>query len=72
MEKDRHLDWHFRVSQRMTESMKRGQSRSWYVGEEVRSNPFHSAARAYIACSNKYKQRFGMHIVVGREKEEDE
>lgn len=33
-EKAAHLDWHFRVHQRMTESLKRGQNRSWYVGEE--------------------------------------
>ncbi|KAI5800311.1 hypothetical protein DFH27DRAFT_77666 [Peziza echinospora] len=33
-EKASHLDWHFRVHQRMTESLKRGQNRSWYVGEE--------------------------------------
>ena len=35
-EKRAHLDWHFRVHQRMLESAKRGQNRSWYVGEEVR------------------------------------
>lgn len=34
-EKASHLDWHFRVHQRMAESMKRGQHRSWYLGEEV-------------------------------------
>lgn len=33
-EKSAHLDWHFRVHQRMAESAKRGQNRSWYVGEE--------------------------------------
>ncbi|KAF8245849.1 hypothetical protein K440DRAFT_633181 [Wilcoxina mikolae CBS 423.85] len=33
-EKRAHLDWHFRVHQRMAESVKRGQNRSWYVGEE--------------------------------------
>lgn len=35
-EKRAHLDWHFRVHQRMAESVKRGQNRSWYVDEEVR------------------------------------
>jgi len=34
-EKRAHLDWHFRVHQRMAESVKRGQNRSWYVDEEV-------------------------------------
>ncbi|KAL7274343.1 mRNA 3' end processing factor [Rhizina undulata] len=29
-----HLDWHFRVHQRMGESVKLGQNRSWYVEEE--------------------------------------
>ncbi|KAI5852257.1 hypothetical protein BZA05DRAFT_444794 [Tricharina praecox] len=33
-EKRAHLDWHFRVHQRMAESVKRGQNRSWYVDEE--------------------------------------
>ncbi|RPB00105.1 hypothetical protein L873DRAFT_1681412 [Choiromyces venosus 120613-1] len=33
-EKASHLDWHFRVHQRMAESIKRGQNRSWYLGEE--------------------------------------
>ncbi|PUU78183.1 hypothetical protein B9Z19DRAFT_984112 [Tuber borchii] len=33
-EKASHLDWHFRVHQRMAESVKRGQNRSWYLGEE--------------------------------------
>lgn len=33
-EKASHLDWHFRVHQRMAESIKRGQHRSWYLGEE--------------------------------------
>ncbi|KAF8468373.1 hypothetical protein BDZ91DRAFT_108225 [Kalaharituber pfeilii] len=33
-EKASHLDWHFRVHQRMAESIKRAQNRSWYVGEE--------------------------------------
>ncbi|PQE22803.1 hypothetical protein CJF30_00008397 [Rutstroemia sp. NJR-2017a BBW] len=28
-----HLDWHFRVNQRMVEAEKRGQHRSWYVDE---------------------------------------
>ncbi|EEQ90576.1 hypothetical protein RJZ56_007650 [Blastomyces dermatitidis] len=31
--KARHLDWHFKTNQRMTEASKRGQSRSWYLGE---------------------------------------
>jgi pre-mRNA cleavage complex 2 protein Pcf11 len=34
--KARHLDWHFRTNQRMTDAIKRGQSRSWYVDERVR------------------------------------
>ena len=31
-----HLDWHFKVNQRMAEAIKRGQNRSWYVDEMVR------------------------------------
>ncbi|KKZ59181.1 hypothetical protein EMCG_05428 [[Emmonsia] crescens] len=31
--KARHLDWHFKTNQRMTEASKRGQSRSWYLDE---------------------------------------
>ena len=34
--KARHLDWHFRTNQRLANSAKRGQSRSWYVDELVR------------------------------------
>ncbi len=35
--KARHLDWHFRTNQRLADSARRGQSRSWYVDEMVRS-----------------------------------
>ncbi|MCJ1477354.1 hypothetical protein MMC13_006025 [Lambiella insularis] len=31
--KARHLDWHFRTNQRLADSAKKGQSRSWYVDE---------------------------------------
>jgi pre-mRNA cleavage complex 2 protein Pcf11 len=31
--KARHLDWHFKTNQRMTDAAKRGQNRSWYVDE---------------------------------------
>lgn len=31
--KARHLDWHFRTNQRMTEAARRAQNRSWYVDE---------------------------------------
>ncbi|KAI9803951.1 MAG: hypothetical protein M1833_000232 [Piccolia ochrophora] len=31
--KARHLDWHFRTNLRMADAVKRGQNRSWYVGE---------------------------------------
>ncbi|KOS40894.1 hypothetical protein ACN38_g8224 [Penicillium nordicum] len=31
--KARHLDWHFKTNQRMTESSRRAQNRSWYVDE---------------------------------------
>lgn len=36
-----HLDWHFKVNQRMSEATKRGQNRSWYVDEHewIRSPP---------------------------------
>lgn len=33
-EKAAHLDWHFRVHQRLADSASRGQNRSWYVDEE--------------------------------------
>jgi hypothetical protein len=33
--KTTHMDWHFRVHQRMAEAEKRGQHRSWYVDELV-------------------------------------
>ncbi|KAK6347041.1 hypothetical protein TWF696_007123 [Orbilia brochopaga] len=33
-EKAAHLDWHFRVHQRISDSAKHAQFRSWYVGEE--------------------------------------
>lgn len=33
--KARHLDWHFRTNQRLADSARRGQSRSWYVDEMV-------------------------------------
>ena len=33
--KARHLDWHFRTNQRLADSTRRGQSRSWYVDELV-------------------------------------
>jgi len=49
-EKRAHLDWHFRVHQRMAESVKRGQNRSWYVGEEVRILESCIIVVAYIAC----------------------
>ena len=33
--KARHLDWHFRVNEKLADASKRGQSRSWYVDERV-------------------------------------
>ena len=33
--KARHLDWHFRTKMRRDDSIRRGQSRSWYVSETV-------------------------------------
>lgn len=36
--KARHLDWHFKTNQRMTESSRRAQNRSWYVDERVCSS----------------------------------
>lgn len=32
--KTAHMDWHFRVHQRIAEAEKRGQHRSWYVGAD--------------------------------------
>ncbi|KAJ5775936.1 uncharacterized protein N7511_000947 [Penicillium nucicola] len=32
--KARHLDWHFKTNQRMTEASRRAQTRSWYVDEK--------------------------------------
>ena len=46
--KARHLDWHFKTNQRMTESSRRAQNRSWYVDERVCSFSYLS----YIFCSN--------------------
>lgn len=36
--KARHLDWHFKTNQRMSEAAKRAQTRSWYVDERVCPN----------------------------------
>jgi pre-mRNA cleavage complex 2 protein Pcf11 len=36
--KARHLDWHFKTNQRMTEASRRAQTRSWYVDEKVCSS----------------------------------
>ena len=33
--KAHHLDWHFKTNQRMADTAKRAQSRSWYVDERV-------------------------------------
>lgn len=30
-----HMDWHFRIHQRINDSERRGQHRSWYVDELV-------------------------------------
>lgn len=30
-----HMDWHFRVHQRSTETERRGTHRSWYVDQQV-------------------------------------
>ncbi|CAD6581086.1 MAG: hypothetical protein ASARMPREDX12_000347 [Alectoria sarmentosa] len=61
--KARHLDWHFRTNQRLADSAKRGQNRSWYVDElewiKSRDNPedapladaYSDAARAALAAS---------------------
>lgn len=35
VKKARHLDWHFRTKMRRDDSIRRGQSRSWYVSELV-------------------------------------
>ncbi|TKA65231.1 hypothetical protein B0A49_04160 [Cryomyces minteri] len=32
-QKARHLDWHFRINQRIADSVNRGHNRSWYVDE---------------------------------------
>lgn len=42
-----HMDWHFRVHQRMVEAEKRGQHRSWYVDELVRIIPSPSQSIQY-------------------------
>ncbi|KAH8704263.1 putative mRNA cleavage factor complex component Pcf11 [Talaromyces proteolyticus] len=41
-QKARHLDWHFKTNQRMTEATRRGQNRSWYVDERdwIKSREF--------------------------------
>jgi len=35
--RDAHLDWHFRINKRIRENVGRGQTRSWYLTEEVRT-----------------------------------
>lgn len=38
--KARHYDWHFRIRMKREDAAKRGQSRSWYVSELVRTREF--------------------------------
>jgi pre-mRNA cleavage complex 2 protein Pcf11 len=42
-----HLDWHFKVNQRMADAVKRGQNRSWYVDEIVSSSITKMFCEAY-------------------------
>lgn len=49
--KTAHMDWHFRVHQRITEAEKRGQHRSWYVDELV-SLPLSPLASFVITVSS--------------------
>lgn len=74
--KARHLDWHFRTNQRLADSAKRGQNRSWYVDElewiKSRDNPEDAqltdassdAARAALAASLAAADPKNKHIPV--------
>ena len=50
--KARHLAWHFRTNQRMSEAARRAQNRSWYVDERVSHTPFPNQ----LSCSTNYLQ----------------
>ncbi|RFU32663.1 hypothetical protein B7463_g3656, partial [Scytalidium lignicola] len=57
--KTAHMDWHFRVHQRMAEAEKRGQHRSWYVDEldwiksrEVEEDQNSTSANGNASASN--------------------
>jgi pre-mRNA cleavage complex 2 protein Pcf11 len=54
--KARHLDWHFKTNQRMTESSRRAQNRSWYVDERVCFSLF------LITCSVLTNNRIGSNL----------
>ncbi|KAM0801104.1 hypothetical protein BDR22DRAFT_880498 [Usnea florida] len=74
--KARHLDWHFRTNQRLADSTKRGQNRSWYVDElewiRSRDNAEDSsltdassdAARAALAASLAAADPKNQHVPV--------
>jgi pre-mRNA cleavage complex 2 protein Pcf11 len=39
--RDAHLDWHFRINKKLRENVGRGQTRAWYLTEEVFVAPAH-------------------------------
>ncbi|KAI0843436.1 hypothetical protein F5Y06DRAFT_3903 [Hypoxylon sp. FL0890] len=49
--KTAHMDWHFRVNQRIAEAEKRGQHRSWLVDERDWINTRESIDKDYVAPS---------------------
>jgi len=53
--KTAHMDWHFRVHQRIAEAEKRGQHRSWYLDQMVRILTHVSIKQrvSVLTCSSK-------------------
>ncbi len=46
--KTAHMDWHFRVHQRIAEAENRGQHRSWYVDQMVSRDPCYTLLRTEL------------------------
>ena len=55
--KARHLDWHFRTNQRLADSAKRGQSRSWYVDELVCISSLQTQIRNLVVVQEWIRSR---------------
>lgn len=57
MKKTQHMDWHFQTNQRLTEAMRRGQSRSWWLDEMVRFLFSYISPAHPLACSSYHLHR---------------